>query len=102
MPDSLKAAAVHLIESHKEVEPGLQRVFLYRDPDGEEVRLVEVVEGSPTADDVLPFRFAPDATHGHPFPVVIIELSPDEFARVERGDLSLPQGWTEREELFAA
>ena len=66
------------------------------------MRLVEVVEGSPSANEVLPFRFAADADQGVPYPVVIVELSPDEFDQVENGTLSLPAGWTDREELYAA
>lgn len=102
MPDPLKDTAVDLVRSHREVEPNLRRVFFYPDPAGREVRLVEIVDGSPTAEDVFPFRFAPDEARGVRYPVVIVELSPYEFDRVERGELALPIGWTDREELFAA
>ena len=102
MPDPLKEAAIDLVQSHRDVEPNLRRIFFYRDPDGREVRLVEVVDGSPSADDVLPFRFAPDESRGVHYPVVIVELSPEEFERVEQGELPLPPGWTDREELYAA
>ena len=91
-----------MVQSHRDVEPNLRRIFFYRDPDGREVRLVEVVDGSPSADDVLPFRFAPDESRGVHYPVVIVELSPEEFERVEQGELPLPPGWTDREELYAA
>jgi hypothetical protein len=100
--DPLKDTAVDLVQSHREVEPNLLRVYFYRDPAGREVRLVEIVEGSPSAEEVLPFRFAPDESRGVRYPVVIVELSPEEFDRVERGALPLPAGWTDREELYAA
>jgi hypothetical protein len=29
---------------------------------------------------------------------VIVEVTPDEFARIERGELALPHGWTIGEE----
>jgi hypothetical protein len=102
MPDPLKDTAVDLVQSHREVEPNLRQVFYYRDPDGREVRLMEIVDGSPSAEHVLPFRFAPDAARGVRYPVVIVELSPEEFERVERGELPLPAGWTDREQLYAA
>lgn len=102
MPDPLKETAEGLVHSHLEVEPNLRRVFFYRDPDGREIRLMEVVDGSPSAEDVLAFRFAPDEARGVRYPVVIVELSPDEFDRLERGELTLPVGWTDREELYAA
>ena len=102
VPDPLKDTAVDLVQSHREVEPNLRRVYFYRDPAGREVRLVEIVEGSPSAGEVLPFRFAPDEARGVRYPVVIVELSPEEFDRVERGELPLPAGWTDREQLYAA
>jgi hypothetical protein len=102
MPDPLKDTARELVEAHREVEPNLRKVYFYADPDGREVRLVEVVAESPTTDEVMPFRFAADRERGVPFPVVIVELSPEEFERVERGAMTLPPGWTERDELYSA
>jgi hypothetical protein len=100
----LRETALELVQSHREVEPNLKRVIFYPDAEGREVRLVEVVDGSPSAGEVLPFRFAPDVTDGVPYPVVIVELSPAEFQQLEQGQLHLPDGWGNdgREVLFAA
>jgi hypothetical protein len=100
----VRETALELVQSHREVEPNLRRVIFYPDPEEREVRLVEVVEGSPSAGEVLPFRFAPDVTQGVPYPVVIVELSPAEFEQLEQGHLHLPDGWgiDGLEVLFAA
>lgn len=100
MADGLKETAQIMVRRHREQDPNLLRAFIYYDPAGREIRLVEVVKDSPEADQVLPFRFAAAKERGIDFPVVIVELSPDEFARVEAGHWRLPQGWTEREELL--
>ena len=100
----VRETALELVQSHREVEPNLRRVIFYPDPEEREVRLVEVVEGSPSAGEVLAFRFAPDVTEGVPYPVVIVELSPAEFEQLEQGHLHLPDGWgiDGLEVLFAA
>lgn len=103
MNADIKGAALALVRSHVEVDPNLRRVLLYNDPAAGEVRLLEIVQGSPNAGDVLPFRFAADPSRGVAFPVVVIELSPEEFARVEAGDeLKLPSGWEGYEEVYSA
>jgi len=101
-PDPLKDTARELVVAHREVEPNLRKVYFYADPAGLEVRLVEVVDGSPTGEEVMPFRFAPAPERGVRFPVVIVELSPEEFDRVEHGAMTLPPGWRDRDELYSA
>jgi hypothetical protein len=100
----IRDTALQLVQSHREVEPNLRRVVFYPDPQEREVRLLEVVEGSPSAGEVLPFRFAPDVAEGVLYPVVIVELSPSEFDQLERGGLRLPEGWGSNagEVLYAA
>ena len=100
----VRETALELVQAHREVEPNLLRVVFYPDPQDREVRLVEVVEGSPSAGEALPFRFARDEAGGVPYPVVIVELSPAEFEQLERGHLRLPEGWREdgREVLYRA
>lgn len=101
--ESLREAAKKLVIAHRDAEPNLQQAFVYDDPTGQEVRLLEVVEESPEADEVLPFRFAANPSHGTMFPVVIIELSPEEFERVRDGrepQWHLPSGWIHAEPLY--
>lgn len=102
MDSPLRKTAKSLARSHRQVEPNLRRVIFYPDPEEREVRLLEVVAGSPNVGEVHPFRFAPDEGHDVPFPMVLIELSPQEFTRLKRKELQLPAGWNQGEELFKA
>jgi hypothetical protein len=99
---TLRETAEILVAAHREVEPNLRRVLFFEDPGGREVRLVEIVDGSPSTETVLPFRFTPNVNEGILYPVVLVELSPDEFARLEGGELTLPDGWDRPEVLYAA
>ena len=69
-----------------------------------EVRLVEVIDGSPNSGEALPCRFARDESGLVPYPVVVVELSPAEFEQLEEGKLTLPKGWVRegREVLYAS
>lgn len=102
--DRLRTAAMHLVRSHRRVEPLLEKALFYPDPNGQEVRLLEVVKNSPYAGQVYPFRFAANPELGYPFPVVLIELSPKEFRQLGKkdgaGSLALPPGWETPVQLF--
>lgn len=89
-------AAAHLKEDTKTVE-----VYLFPDPQLDDVRLLEVSGSAPRSGDVLPFRFEPRPDLGVPFASVVILLSPDEWKAVQSGTLPLPPGWdlSKREKL---
>lgn len=93
MADQLQRTARSLVEPHREAEPNLRRIIFYPDPEGLELRLLEVVDGSPSLGEAYPFRFAPDEDHGVPYPLVLVEMSPDEYDAVRNGQLALPAGW---------
>ncbi len=61
------------------------------DPDGS-IKLLEVNANTfPTGSiEAIPFS----STDEVPFVTEIAEISPDEFSRLERGELDLPEGWT--------
>lgn len=104
MDSLLRKTAKSLARSHRKLEPNLRRVVFFPDPKEQEVRLLEVVVGTPEDGAVYPFRFAPDEEHGVPFPMVLIDLSPREFTQLKRKELNLPAGWdlSQGEELFKA
>lgn len=47
----------------------------------------------------MPLHSGPLPTHGIPYPSVIVEVTPAEFARIQSDELRLPPGWTIGEEL---
>jgi len=91
---SIEEVARDLAVAHRREDPATKEIFFLR-PSGrvDEVRLVEVSGSADSAGEVLPFRFGPNATEGVPYASVVILLSPEDWERVKRGDLELPEGW---------
>lgn len=95
---SHKETAERLVDFHKSVEPGLVRVVRLRTPPGptdggqEPVALLEVNEET-TASGVLPIHFGPDPASQIYHPSIIIEVTPEEYVKITRGELELPNGW---------
>jgi hypothetical protein len=92
-----EALAKELAESHRKEDPATTAVFLAEDP--AEVRLVEVSGSVSSAGEVLPFRFAARPDLGVPYASVVVLLSEDDWARIERGELALPPDWGTPEKL---
>ena len=98
------AAARNLADKHFLVEDGLTRIFRISDSADveraptEPIKLLEVnVNTIPSG--ILPLRFGPMPASGIPFPSIIVEVTPEEFERIQANDLKLPNGWTVSEEM---
>ena len=91
-----------LARKHFEVEAGLTRVFrivgktevLPTDP----IKLLEVNENTVPC-GVMPLFFGPSPAVGIPYPTVIVEVTPEEFQKIQAHELKLPEGWEIGEEL---
>jgi len=92
MDDVLRSAAVALAKVHREKDPTTEVVLLAPDPEGKEIRLVEVVGQLAPSGEVIPIEYAADLAKGRPFPTVLIMLSPEEWEDCLRGGLALPWG----------
>lgn len=91
--------ARHLAAAHYTVEPGITLIFRLlasataeRKP-YEPIKLLEVNEYTIPV-GIMPLGFGPAPAHGIHFPSVIVEVTPEEFAKIEADELSLPEGWT--------
>jgi len=97
--------AVGLARSHFGVEPYLKHVFLIEpvkegDPN-EPIKLLEVVDGA-IERGIEPVGFVADPAHGIEYPVVIVDVSPNEYQAIREGKLVLDhEGWRIGEELRA-
>jgi hypothetical protein len=95
MPPTKEEVAHSLAEHHFRIEEGLLRIFIIRagleDPQVP-IKLLEVNANTFPTGSIEPFSFS--STADVPFVTEIAEISPDEFTRLQRGDLSLPKGWT--------
>jgi hypothetical protein len=103
MPDKNEVAEL-LAAAHREAEPCITRIVRLLNgleaEAGEPVKLLEVNPAT-SPSGVLPIAFSPDPP-SVPFPSVVVEVTPEEFERIERGQLPLPGNWTLGPTLFSA
>lgn len=88
---------MQLAHAHKTVEPDIVAIYRVRDPlrelDSEEpIKLLEV-NPSTSASGIMPIGFRSDTGMGIPYPSVIMEVTPDEWKRIQSGDMALPNNW---------
>ncbi|MGB7160850.1 MAG: hypothetical protein WBD40_22495 [Tepidisphaeraceae bacterium] len=92
-----------LADAHFQLEDGISRIFRIRaqDENGEHspLRLLEVNDATIEA-GVMPVGLGADPSRGVFYPTVIVELSPGEYEKLERGELALPHDWQLAEELY--
>ena len=91
--------ARQLAEAHYRVEPGITQIFRItgaadvESRPNEPIKLLEVNEfTSPSG--IMPLQFGPAPASGFHFPSVIVEVTPAEFEKIQRHELSLPNGWS--------
>ena len=91
--------AARLAESHYLLEGGMRQIFRIRTGDAaaedgpaEPIKLLEVNADTVPA-VILPVYFGPREERGNPYATVIVDLTPDEFDRLQACELSLPDGW---------
>jgi len=89
-------AVRELAQWHFGVEPDLTHVIrIVGDNEGapdEPIKLLEVNAATVATGSVEPYAFAPSKSV--PFPTVIAEVTPEEYERLERGEIKLPPGWS--------
>lgn len=95
-------AARALAEEHVSWEDSILSIFRLRSANEEDadepIKLLEVNSLTAPA-GIVPVALGP--SEDAPFPLVVIEVTEDEFARVRRGELSLPSGWKVAETLYS-
>jgi len=97
---SLFDVATDLAKAHKAEDPETKAIYLAGGSESSaEVRLVEVSGSLGPSGEVLPFRFPPRSDLGVPYASVVVLLSAEDWARLERGELFLPDGWGSPGEL---
>ncbi|MBK7397352.1 MAG: hypothetical protein IPJ34_13920 [Myxococcales bacterium] len=94
---SIGEVAHELAQAHRAEDPETKQVYLASSDT--EVRLVEVSGSIGSTGEVLPFRFTARADLGIPYASIVVLLGEDDWHRVERGELALPEGWGGFEDL---
>src|SRR5947209_5463216 len=102
--DEKKKIAEFLAREHFRIEPGITHIFTFWErPDHEAVptapiRLL-VVNPDTVPSGVMPLHFGPAVANGIPYPSIIIQVTPAEYAKIEAKELTLPKGWSIKEEI---
>lgn len=94
MPDK-DAIAQLLATAHSEGEPTIVRIVrLVGDNEGELREPVKLLEVNPVTSPsgIVPIAFGADPPTV-PYPSIVVEVTPDEYARVQSGQLVLPREW---------
>jgi len=102
--DDKAEVARSLARKHYEAEDGLQRVFRLTVSAEVEMRPVEPIKllqvnTNTVPSGILPVSFGPAPASGIPYSSVIVEVSPEEFAKIQTRELTLPKGWLLGEEM---
>jgi hypothetical protein len=90
--------AKELARKHYQVETGLTHVFRITGSAEVEVRpnepikLLEVNENT-VPSGIMPIQFGPSPASGVNHPSIIVEVTPDEFQKIQNQQLELPHGW---------
>lgn len=95
--DDREAAAHRLAQRHYDIEPFITEIRTItsqneQEPD-EPIKLLEVNENT-IPSGIMPLQFDPVPSSGIPFPLVIVEVTPEEYEQIKRHELALPDGWT--------
>ena len=104
VPDHRTEIARELANKHYEIESGITQIFRFTDPADAKfdrtkpIKLLEVNENT-VASGVMPLYFGPAPASGIPYASVIVEVTPDEYKKIQSNDLKLPAGWIDREEM---
>lgn len=96
--------AKELAEKHFLVESGLTRIFRISGSaevefrPNEPIKLLEINENT-LPSGILPIQFGPSPALGLTHPSIIIEVTPDEFEKIQARELELPDGWQVGDEI---
>ena len=90
--------ANRLAEAHYNIEAGISHIYRVTSAGtvelqpNEPIKLLEInVNTVPSG--VMPLSFGPAPASGILFPSVVMEVTPDEFSRIQKNELVLPNGW---------
>jgi phage FluMu protein Com len=102
--DEKATVARAMARKHYQAEAGLQKVIRLTGSADAEVRPVEPIKllevnANTVPSGVLPVSFGPAPASGIPYPSVIVEVSPEEFVKIQTQELKLPKGWHLGEEF---
>jgi len=92
IPQNYEIAVQMLADWHSDSSDSSMRILAFPDPNRSIVRLLELSRRFPSVGEELrPVSFG--RSHEFPFPSSVILADPDDWQRIERRELKLPDGW---------
>ncbi len=90
--------AMTLAQKHYQIEAGLTQFFRITGSAEVELRPLEPIKLLEVNEDtvplgIMPIQFGPSPASGLYYPSIILEVTPDEFQRIQNQELKLPNGW---------
>ena len=82
---------------HLKTDPGIAAVhYLPTAADNREIRFVEINTfiAERTLDSLEPIDFGVDMGTDNAHKLFVLDVTPDQWKRLQTGDLKLPEGWT--------
>jgi len=96
----LESAVKKLIHEHFELDESLEKVIWFESETTPAIRLLEINPDTFATGVVQSFYFPP--SDEVPYPLIIAEVTPDEWQRVLQSKIPLPEGWTlENSKVFS-
>src|SRR5574341_120761 len=89
---NITSAAESLIQEHFELDPSLEKVIWINSDKTGEIRLLEITPETFPAGEVLSYYFPSDDEF--PYATIMAQITPEEWQKVLRNEISLPEGWT--------
>lgn len=80
-----------LAELHFETEDTIESIVWFKPDEEAQIHLLEVNRTALPTGRVQLFRFAP--SEDVPFPIMIADVTPSEWEKIQSGDIPLPEGW---------
>ncbi len=90
--------ARELAQKHYEIEDGITQIIrVTQSPEVEKSPTSPIIllesNSNTVPSGVTPIHFGADPASGIHFPTVIVEVTPEEFQRIQTNELKLPPGW---------
>jgi hypothetical protein len=96
----LEKLVADLVQEHFDLEADLEQIIWLKKGPANVIRLLEINRNTAATGMVEAFGLAPSADV--PYPLRIAEITPEEWERVQNGEISLPESWSlEEAETYA-
>jgi len=97
---SMESVVKEIAQKHFDLEERLEKMLWFQSEATPKIRLLEINPETPATGMVQSFFFRP--SDEVPYPLIIAEVTPEEWQKILRREINLPEGWSlENHKTFA-